>query len=149
MIADFENILFGDLLLKMDIATMQNSLEGRSPFLGKELLNYIPTIKDSYKIKGTNSKFILRTLAKNYLPPQLINQPKRGFEIPLKKWVNSVLKEPIADYIGSENNFSDFFVDKKFMIDILNNKINIGDEKRAKILWCVFCLNVWHKKVYC
>lgn len=149
MIADFENILFGDLLVKMDIATMQHSLEGRSPFLSRDILNYIPTIKDNYKIKGKNSKYILRTLAGKYLPQDLINQPKRGFEIPLKNWVNSILKEPIADYINSNKNFSDDFIDKKFMIDLLNGHVEIGDEKRAKILWCVFCLNVWYKKVYC
>lgn len=149
MIADFENILFGDLLVKMDIATMQHSLEGRSPFLSRDILNYIPTIKDDYKIKGKSSKYILRTLAGKYLPQDLINQPKRGFEIPLKNWVNSILKEPIADYISSNKNFSDDFIDKKFMIDLLNGHVEIGDEKRAKILWCVFCLNVWYKKVYC
>lgn len=148
MVADFNNLLSGDLLVKIDIATMQHSLEGRSPFLGKELLNYVPSIHDSYKIKGTQSKYILRELSKKYLPSELIHQPKRGFEIPLKEWVNSVLKEPIGDYICAKNAFSDNFVDKNFMIDLIDNKVTIGEEKRAKILWTIFCLNVWHKKVY-
>jgi asparagine synthase (glutamine-hydrolysing) len=148
MIADFNNLLSGDLLVKMDIATMQNTLEGRSPFLGKELLNYIPSISDSYKIKGTQSKFILRELAQKYLPSELIHQPKRGFEIPLKLWVNTKLREPIADYICDKDAFSHNYVDKRFMVDLIDNKINVGDEKRAKMLWCVFCLNVWYKKVF-
>jgi asparagine synthase (glutamine-hydrolysing) len=148
MIADFNNLLSGDLLVKIDIATMQHALEGRSPFLGKDLLNYIPSIHDAYKIKGTQSKYILRELAKKYLPTELIHQPKRGFEIPLKLWVNTVLREPIADYICAKNAFSDIFVDKKFMIDLINNKVKVGEEKRAKMLWNIFCLNVWHKKVY-
>ncbi len=148
MIADFNNLLSGDLLVKIDIATMQHALEGRSPFLGKELLNYIPSIHDSHKIKGTQSKYILRELAKKYLPSELIHQPKRGFEIPLKLWVNTVLREPIADYICAKNAFSDAFVDKNFMIDLVDNKVKVGEEKRAKMLWNIFCLNVWHKKVY-
>ena len=51
---DFDNILAGDLLVKMDIATMAHSLEGRSPLLSKELLEYIPALPDHYKIKGAN-----------------------------------------------------------------------------------------------
>ena len=147
MIADFNNLLSGDLLVKVDIATMQHSLEGRSPFLGKELLEYVPSISDSYKIRGHQSKYILREYAKKYLPSDLINQPKRGFEIPLKSWVNSVLREPIADYICSKEAFSDRFIDRKFLIDLVDNKVKIGEEKRAKILWNVFCLNLWYKKI--
>src|SRR5205085_5601916 len=85
---DFDTNLFSDLLVKMDIATMANSLEGRSPFLSKEILEYVPSMNDKYKINGGTTKYLLRNLAKKYLPGQLINQPKRGFEIPLKDWVN-------------------------------------------------------------
>ena len=83
---DFDTNLFGDLLVKMDIATMANSLEGRSPFLSKELLEYVPAMNDKFKINGGTTKYLLRHLAKKYLPEALANQPKRGFEIPLKSW---------------------------------------------------------------
>ncbi len=53
---DFNTNLFNDLLVKMDIATMANSLEGRSPFLSKELLEYAPSMNDKYKIKGKQYK---------------------------------------------------------------------------------------------
>ena len=96
---DFDTNLFSDLLVKMDIATMANSLEGRSAFLSKELLEYIPSINDSYKIKGKTTKYMLRKLAAKYLPAELIGQPKRGFEIPLKSWVDNELKEPVFDYL--------------------------------------------------
>src|SRR5258705_12089182 len=85
---DFDNLLAGDLLVKMDIATMAHSLEGRSPLLSKELLEYIPSLPDKYKIKGRQTKYLLRKLAEKYLPFELIDQPKRGFEIPLKKWMD-------------------------------------------------------------
>ena len=60
---DFDNILAGNLLVKMDIATMAHSLEGRSPLLSKGLLEYIPSIRDEYKIKGQQTKYLLRKLA--------------------------------------------------------------------------------------
>ena len=145
---DFDTNLFSDLLIKMDIATMANSQEGRSPFLSKELLEYIPTLPDNYKIKGKTTKFLLRQLAVKYLPDTLINQPKRGFEIPLKKWIDNELKEPVLDYLSSKNNFYSNFIQPNFVQDLLNRKIKIADEKRAKILWTLLSLEVWYKKVY-
>jgi asparagine synthase (glutamine-hydrolysing) len=145
---DFDTNLFSDLLIKMDIATMANSQEGRSAFLSKELLEYIPSLPDRYKIKGKVTKFMLRQLATKYLPEQLINQPKRGFEIPLKNWMENELKEPVFDYLSSNNNFYKNFVKETFVHDLLNKKTKIADEKRAKILWTLLSLEVWHKKVY-
>jgi asparagine synthase (glutamine-hydrolysing) len=148
MLADFNTILFGDLLVKMDIATMAHSLEGRSPLLSKELLEYAPTMADKYKVNGSQTKFILRELAKKYLPADLINQPKRGFEIPLKSWVNNELKSIIWDYLSPSNSYSSIFCKHSNIKLLLENKIsNLSAEKRAKMIWSLFCLEVWHKKV--
>ena len=145
---DFNSNLFSDLLVKMDIATMANSLEGRSPFLCKELLEYAPGMNDHFKIKGSTTKYLLRTLSENYLPELLVNQPKRGFEIPLKKWVNHELKEIINDYVGTPTAFNQNIINKNFTEKLLNNNIKIAPEKRAKILWMLFSLEVWYKRIY-
>ena len=145
---DFDTNLFSDLLVKMDIATMANSQEGRSAFLSKELLEYIPSLPDNYKIKGKTTKFMLRQLASKYLPEPLLNQPKRGFEIPLKNWIENELKEPVFDYLTSANNFYKNFVKEGFVEDLLSKKIKMADEKRAKILWTLLSLEIWYKKVY-
>ena len=145
---DFDGNLFSDLLVKMDIATMSNSLEGRSPFMSKDLLEYAPSIADKFKIKGTTTKYLLRDLAKKYLPEELINQPKRGFEIPLKNWVNTQLKEPIFDYLEAPNAFCHQFIKKEFTQGLLNNTVKVPSEKRAKILWMLFSMEVWYKKNY-
>ncbi|HXR84497.1 MAG TPA: asparagine synthase (glutamine-hydrolyzing) [Hanamia sp.] len=145
---DFDTVLFSDFLVKMDIATMANSQEGRSAFLSKELLEYVPTLPDNYKIKRTTTKFLLRQLAKKYLPNELIGQPKRGFEIPLKNWIDNKLKEPVFDYLTAPNNYYKNFVKQPFVYDLLKKKIKISDEKRAKILWTLLSLEIWYKKVY-
>jgi asparagine synthase (glutamine-hydrolysing) len=145
---DFDNILAGDLLVKMDIATMAHSLEGRSPLLCKDLLEYIPGLPDSYKIKGSSTKHLLRKLAEKYLPTELIDQPKRGFEIPLKRWVDNELKELIASYILPKTAYCHQYVAPGFVDDCWNRKIKAGDEKRAKMLWTLFALEVWYKKCY-
>lgn len=145
MLLDFKTLLFGDLLVKMDIATMSNSLEGRSPFLSKELLEYAPTIDDTYKINKKTTKYILRQIAKDYLPSESIGQPKRGFEIPLKQWVNKDLKDMIHAYLDNENAYSLNFIKKDFLHKLLNDEIKIASEKRAKILWTLFVLEIWYK----
>jgi asparagine synthase (glutamine-hydrolysing) len=145
---DFDNILAGDLLVKMDIATMAHSLEGRSPLLSKELLEYIPTLKDDLKIRGGKTKYLLRRLAEKYLPYELINQPKRGFEIPLKKWIDDQLKDIIADHILPPNSYCSQFVKPGFIEDCWNRKLRTGDEKRAKMIWTLFSMEVWYKNCY-
>ena len=145
---DFDTNLFSDLLVKMDIATMANSLEGRSPFLSKELLEYVPSMNDKYKINGVTTKYLLRQLAKKYLPPQLIDQPKRGFEIPLKKWVNNELKDILFDYLTSADALHKRLVNQTFINDLLYKKVKMSEEKRAKILWMLLSMEIWHKKVY-
>jgi asparagine synthase (glutamine-hydrolysing) len=145
---DFDCNLFSDLLVKMDIATMASSLEGRSPFLCKELLEYVPALPDQFKIKGGSTKHLLRQLAVKYLPPELVNQPKRGFEIPLKNWVEGELNEMIRSYIMPPGAFCRQFVEGNFIDALMENKVRVAPEKKAKIIWMLFCMEVWHKKIY-
>jgi asparagine synthase (glutamine-hydrolysing) len=145
---DFDTNLFSDLLVKMDIATMAHSLEGRSPFLSKELLEYAPSLNDKYKIHGRTTKYLLRQLGKRYLPEKLLNQPKRGFEVPLKKWVNDSLKGMTFDYILAPNALSRQFIEPIFTQKLLENKVIIPEEKRAKIIWTLLCMEIWYKKIY-
>jgi asparagine synthase (glutamine-hydrolysing) len=145
---DFDATLFTDLLVKMDIATMAHSLEGRSPFLCKEILEYAPGLDDKYKIHGSSTKYLLRQLAKKYLPSPIIHQPKRGFEIPLKNWVNGELKEIIHDYVGGSNALSRQLLQPGAVEKLLADHGSIPAEKRAKILWTLFSLECWYKRIY-
>jgi asparagine synthase (glutamine-hydrolysing) len=147
MCLDFNYLFANDLLVKMDIATMAHSLEGRPPFLSKELLEFVPSLKDSYKINGVTTKYLLRELAKKYLPKELIYQPKRGFEVPLRSWIENELKEITFDYL-SGNTFSENFVKKDFIVSLLENKIKVSPEKRAKMLWAMLAMEIWYRKIY-
>ena len=148
MALDFKINLFNDLLVKMDIATMAHSLEGRSPFLCRELLEYVPGISDGFKVRGTTTKFLLRKLAARYLPPALIDQPKRGFEIPLKNWVNGQLRQPIADYLSDANALHHNYLRPGFVENLLHQPSGFPAEKRAKMLWTLFSLECWYRHVF-
>lgn len=147
MCMDYNFLFSDDLLVKMDIATMAHSLEGRTPFLSKDILEFIPTINDKYKIRGARTKYILRKLAKKYLPEELIYQPKRGFEIPLRSWIENDFKEICFDYL-SGSTFSETFIKKQFMNDLLNHKAKVSPEKRAKMLWSLLALEIWYFHCY-
>jgi len=142
--ADYSAILFCDLLVKMDIASMANSLEVRSPFLSKYMLEFAPSLSDHFKINKFKTKYLLRKLAERYLPKELINQPKRGFEVPLRQWVDQNLRENIRDSLKA-NSFASCFVEDKLIQNLLNNKIDVAPEKRAKMLWSLYCLEVWYQ----
>lgn len=144
LFVDFSALLFCDLLVKMDIASMANSLEVRSPFLSKYLLEFVPGLPDNFKICKLKTKYILRKLAEQYLPQALINQPKRGFEVPLKRWVDFDLKEKIQDALIGTSYVSKY-VQKDFVTKLLKRKIPVSNEKRAKMLWTLFCLEIWFK----
>ncbi len=144
MLLDFKLLLFSDLLVKMDIATMANSLEGRSPFLSKHILEFAPRLPDELKIKGKTTKYLLRELAKKYLPQELIDQPKRGFEVPLRDWVDGELKENIYDLL-TKNCYTENYIDRGFIDGVLSKKYKIPAQKRAKILWSMYCLEVWKR----
>lgn len=139
---DFNMLLFSDLLVKMDIATMAHALEGRSPFLSKYMLEFAPSLQNEYKVKGKTTKYILRELSKKYLPPELITQPKRGFEVPLKSWVEQDLRENIFDKL-KQNSYASNFIENNFIQNLLEKKTNVSDEKRAKMLWNMYSLEVW------
>ncbi len=145
MAIDFEVILSGILLKKMDIATMAWSLEGRSPFLSKYFLEYVPTINPSFKISSKQTKFVLRNLAKKYLPSEIHHQPKRGFEIPLKNWINGLLSEIVYDTLNQNNLFVENFIHKNFIQSLLESKVNVSDEKRAKMIYQLLVTELWAK----
>lgn len=147
LLMDFESMLFSRLLPKMDIATMAHSIEGRSPFLAKEVLDFAPGLPDHFKIRNIQTKQILRDLGKKYLPEVLISQPKRGFEIPLQKWVDHELWEVMQHYLFAGDALYPKIIKKEFIEQLIARRISISDERRAKILFCVFSLEVWHKSL--
>ena len=116
--------------------------------LCKELLEFAPTLPDQFKIRKNKTKYILRRLAEKYLPPVLINQPKRGFESPLKEWVDGQLNELIADYILPPSAYCRQYVKPGFTEQLWERRIRVGNEKRAKMIWTLFVLEVWHRKCY-
>ncbi|MCT4580555.1 MAG: asparagine synthase (glutamine-hydrolyzing) [Flavobacteriales bacterium] len=93
--ADFNLVLTNDMLRKVDSMSMANSLEVRTPFLQHDLVEYVFSLPEDYKIDASSRKKILKDAFKAELPEELFHRPKHGFEVPLLKW----FKNEMAAYL--------------------------------------------------
>jgi len=99
--SDRELILLSDLLVKMDMASMAASIEARSPFLDHELAELAISIPDSYLFRGRQTKSILRDAYAGRLSSEVLSGAKRGFEIPMSRWLEVDFSDLIGDTVLS------------------------------------------------
>lgn len=107
LLTDMELVLPNDMLTKVDLMSMANSLEVRTPFLDYEVVNFVFSLPDDYKINAHMRKRIVQDTFRDVLPEQLYNRPKKGFEVPLLKWFRNELKSKIKDDLLSEKFITD------------------------------------------
>jgi asparagine synthase (glutamine-hydrolysing) len=100
---DFNLYLPEVLLVKMDIATMSNSIEGRSPFLDNEFVELIASFPPELKLKGKISKYILKEKLKDFLPEEILKRKKMGFGVPIGKWFRDKLSDYLKEILLSES----------------------------------------------
>jgi len=148
MILDYKLNLPDCLLVKMDIATMAHGLEARSPFLDYRIAEWASRLNSNIKMKGFRTKPVLRELAKQYLPKAIVFAPKRGFEIPLIKWLRNDLKEMVWDICLDPNGIIKELFNKGYVENLLNEKINIDPGRWSKRVWILFMLAMWNKYIY-
>ena len=99
---DLKYYLPGDLLTKVDRATMQNGIEARTPLLDHNLIEFTLNLDESLKRKEGDSKYLLKQVLYEYLPPALFDRPKWGFGIPLKKWLANELRPLLEKHVNRE-----------------------------------------------
>jgi asparagine synthase (glutamine-hydrolysing) len=139
---DYALYLPETLLAKMDIASMANSLEVRSPFLDHVLLEYAATIPGGLKVAGGIGKAILRQTMADLLPPQILQGPKRGFSAPVAHWLRGPLKACAGDLLlRSPRGLPEFF--RPEAVRALWEAHQSGRENHAMRLWALLVFEVW------
>ncbi len=98
---DINTMLLDDLLLKVDKLSMAHSLEVRVPFLDHELLDFSFNLGHSIKIKGKRSKYLLKKWLADFLPTEIVNRGKKGFEVPIGSWFRGELWSYANDLLMS------------------------------------------------
>jgi len=139
----FKLTLVDDFLVKMDIATMAHGLEARSPFLDHVLIDWANSLPDGLKLKGWSTKAILRAIAKKYLPHEVVIGPKRGFEIPLFRWLKKDLRQFRDEMILSRNTLISEIFNLDYLSQLVHGKIPMEPAAWAKRVWIILMLAVW------
>lgn len=135
-----------DLLIKADIATMANSLEGRSPFLDHEFADWCASLPQDlrvYKRKGSvQSKALLKHAMEPYLPHGCMYRRKMGFSVPVKHWMKTDLKAFMIETLTSKRFRDRGFVLPEF-IDLMLERHMSDYEDHGTRLWGLLCLEIW------
>jgi asparagine synthase (glutamine-hydrolysing) len=139
--SDLDFYLPGDLLVKVDIASMANSLELRSPMLDINVVEWGLRLPRRYKIKGFETKHILKDVARSLVPAELIDRPKMGFGIPRAEWLRTGMKEMVVDTLTDTTATQrGWFVPREVnrVIDL-----HMGGQDKDNILWPMLMLELW------
>jgi asparagine synthase (glutamine-hydrolysing) len=134
------------LLPKIDIATMAHGLEGRSPFLDHELVEWVVALDKSGLLAGRQTKPVLRAISRRYLPPEVVSAPKRGFEIPLVRWMKSDLHDMVRDVCTAEGGLLFELFDRREVLAILERRVPMDDARWARRVWTLFMLASWGRQ---
>jgi asparagine synthase (glutamine-hydrolysing) len=143
---DFNTYLPDDLLVKMDIATMAYSLEARSPFLDRELVEFVASLPGERKLHGHERKAILRDALRGWIPDQILDGPKRGFGMPMAaQWFRGELREQTTELLTDSRAASRGYFRPDTMHGLLDRHLAGREENSAK-LWTLMMFELWHRE---
>ena len=135
--------LIKDILQKADRMTMAHSLEGRVPFIDKEVFSYASSLPIEYKVTKENTKVALRDAAKKVIPTEAYKKKKLGFPVPLRAWMR---EEDFYNEIKNTFNLeiADELFNTKYLMKLLDNHYS-GKKDNYKKVWTVYCFLKWYQ----
>jgi asparagine synthase (glutamine-hydrolysing) len=142
---DSETYLPGDLLVKMDIATMAYGLEARSPFLDSQLMEFAATIPAAYKVRRFGTKVVLRKALRGWVPADILDRPKHGFSVPLGGWLRGPLRTWAQDILLDTGSVARGYFDRDRLRGLLDRHV-AGEEDASLPIWAMVVLELWHRE---
>lgn len=144
---DMGMVLPGDMLVKVDLMSMANSLEVRVPFLDYRLVNHVMRLPHKYRIASNKGKLALREAFKNDLPSEIFERPKHGFEVPLLKWFRKELRSMIEDELLSDQFILDQGIfDLNSIREIRNRLFSDKPGDFGSRVWGLIVFQYWWKR---
>ncbi len=141
---DISTYLEGEIMPKVDRATMQTAVEGREPMLDHHLIEYALQLPDNLKIKNGQLKYILRSILYDYVPKQLIDRPKHGFAVPIHNWLHGFLKKDLVNMMDDKAFFTTFQLDQSTVQTTVTNFLNRDRHAvSTKFIWLLLMLYRW------
>ena len=154
MLLDMDTYLPGDILCKVDRASMKYSLEARCPILDRDVMEYSFRLPHSFKYEKGVKKRILKDIAYDYIPKELLDRPKVGFGVPLDKWLRGPLKEQLLTFADPAFLKRQGIFDADYVSGLVKHYLETGDAGPAtganfsKVTWSFFTFQQWYEK-YC
>jgi asparagine synthase (glutamine-hydrolysing) len=142
LFASIKTRLTNDYLVKTDRASMFNSLELRTPFLDKNLIEFTQGLSNKILMKGGTNKYITKKIAERYFSKEFVNREKQGFGIPIGEWMRKEWKKTAAEVILSNNSQLPF--NSKF-IEKIWDEHQAGSDHSHK-LWSIYVFQKWAKQ---
>ncbi len=145
MVLDLLTYLPDDILVKVDRAAMASSLETRVPFLDHNLIEYVFKIPHSFKFKNGQGKWILKKILEKYVPNNLTDRPKRGFEIPLAAWLRGPLRDWAEDLLNEKKLEKQNYFNSKLIREKWSEHLS-GKKNWQHHLWDILMFQAWVEK---
>jgi asparagine synthase (glutamine-hydrolysing) len=143
---DLASYLPGDLMVKVDIATMAHGLEGRSPFLDHPLVEFVARLPTALKLRLSGGKWLLRNTMADRLPRSVLRRRKQGFGVPLGQWLRGELRELVTELVLSPSARQREVVRPDAAQRICEEHWS-GRRDRSVQIWLLLMLELWFREV--
>ncbi|HQX55892.1 MAG TPA: asparagine synthase (glutamine-hydrolyzing), partial [Pyrinomonadaceae bacterium] len=145
LLADQMTYLPNDLLVKVDIASMANSLEARSPFLDHKVIEFAASLPESLKMNRFRPKYLLKKVAARLVPPEVVYRRKMGFGVPIAHWFRGEMKDFVRDVLLSPASLSRGVFRPKTIEMYIDQHIR-GEVDHATPIWTLLMLELWYRR---
>jgi asparagine synthase (glutamine-hydrolysing) len=136
------------ILTKVDRASMACSLEARAPFLDYTFVEFANSIPFGLKLRGLNTKYILKKAMQNKLPPDILRRRKKGFGIPVAKWFRNELRGLLLDSLSESRIRRQGIFNPAEITRLVNGHLR-GSQDNRKQLWTLFIFELWFEHHLC
>jgi asparagine synthase (glutamine-hydrolysing) len=141
---DAVTYLPGDILTKVDRASMSVSLEVRAPFLSPDVVEFAFSLPDGYHMRRLKGKRLLRDAVAGLLPTDVLTRPKKGFGIPVARWLNGPLRE-LTDDLLSADSLAGSGILNPAEVQRLLREHRSGTRDHRKPLWTLLVFELWRR----
>ncbi len=144
LLVDVGTYLPDDLLVKVDIATMAHGLEGRSPFLDPDVMEFCASLPSDLKVRGRAGKYLLRRAVRPLLPTEVVDRPKQGFGVPIDRWLREELRPLAHDVLLDSRTVARGYFHAPVVSRLLDEHAR-GARGWHHELWSLLVLELWHR----
>ena len=145
MLVDQMTYLPNDLLVKVDIASMANSLEARSPFLDHNVIEFAAKLPEKLKVSGADTKSFLKKVAARLVPKDVIYRRKMGFGVPVGKWFRGEMKDFVREVLLSETSLNRGVIRPEAIRRYVEEHIDARQDHSFR-LWTLLMLELWYRR---